>query len=353
MKGSRRCLSMGSKCIDRAVSEELCRVLEPLSLEAAQAAEQERESRREEQLQAARQQVQAAQYEADRAFDQFDQVDPHNRLVADTLEQRLNARLSDLQDANPKLGKQKLGKLSGAARVMSPGQQELLRGLRRDFRSVWDHPRADPRLRKRLLRAAIEEILVTSSPDLQRIDVVIHWKGGVHTKIPITKIPITKIPTTKIPITKIQVKRRARPTPQEKQSLEDCMRLLASEIDDGEIARILNMKGLLTTNGLRWTKDRVLNYRRGKRIKGGRTVVQEGRLTQAQVATSLGISRNGVLALARRGAITTHQITEFAPWKVARNQLDSEPVQALVAYLKTHGRLPKGGCPENSSGLFA
>ena len=82
-------------------------------------------------------------------------------------------------------------------------------------------------------------------------------------------------------------------------------------------------------------------------------MVQEGRLTQAQVATYLDISRNGVLALARRGAITTHQITEFAPWKVARDELDSEPVQVLVAYLETHGRLPRGGCPENSSGLFA
>ena len=147
VKGSRRCMSLGSKNIDRAVSDELCRVLEPLSLEAAHAAEKERECRRDEQLEGARQQVQAAQYEADRNFDQFDQVDPKNRLVADTLEERLNARLSDVHEA-----KQKLGELSGAAPTMSPGQQDLLRELRRDFRSVWDHPRADPRLRKRLLR---------------------------------------------------------------------------------------------------------------------------------------------------------------------------------------------------------
>ena len=131
------------------------------------------------------------------------------------------------------------------------------------------------------------------------------------------------------------------------------MRRLATEIDDSDIARILNMKTLQTPGGLRWTKDRVLNYRRDKHIKGGRRMVQEGCLTQAQVATYLGISRNGVLGLVRRGAITINQITEFAPWKVEREELDSKPVQRLVTYLKTHGRLPKGGCPDHSSGLFA
>ena len=66
----------------------------------------------------------------------------------------------------------------------------------------------------------------------------------------------------------------------------------------------------------------------------------------------LGIGHNGVLALARRGAITPNQITDFAPWRVSRAEVDSETVQGLVKILKENGRLPRGGSPKDQPGLF-
>jgi hypothetical protein len=326
-KGSKRCCSFGSLRIDQRISEELCRVVQPLSIDAAIEAERQRERERDGELEAARQQVQAAQYEADRAFDQFDQVDPKNRLVADTLEGRLNARLSDLHRV-----KQELDEVSKTAKVLTKEERQSLRDLADDFQALWDHPKADSTLKKRLVRTAIEEVLVTHQPENQRLEVIIHWKGGAHTQT--------------------HVRKRSKPTAKDKKSLDENVRLLATEIDDPGIARILNMKGLETPGGLRWTSDRVQNYRRQHHIKGGKRKAPEGTLTQSEAASYLGTTRKSLLGLERRGAITSNQITDFAPWKVSCKELDSERVQNLIRYLKENGRLPKGGCPEDQVGLF-
>jgi hypothetical protein len=47
-----------------------------------------------------KQQVERAEYEANLARRRFMQVDPENRLVADTLEAEWNEKLRQLQDAN-------------------------------------------------------------------------------------------------------------------------------------------------------------------------------------------------------------------------------------------------------------
>ncbi len=66
----------------------------------------------------------------------------------------------------------------------------------------------------------------------------------------------------------------------------------------------------------------------------------------------LGVGYNGLLGLVRLGAVSRNQITEFAPWRVSRAELDSDRVQSLVRALKTTGRLPRGGSPKNQLTLF-
>ena len=105
------------------------------------------------------------------------------------------------------------------------------------------------------------------------------------------------------------------------------------------------MKTLTTHRGLRWTKDRVRDFRRHHRITAGKQERDPDILTMNQAQTYLGIGHSGILALARAGAISKNQITEFAPWRVSRKELDSEYVQHMVRVLKATGRLPKGGSP--------
>ncbi len=45
------------------------------------------------------------------------------------------------------------------------------------------------------------------------------------------------------------------------------------------------------------------------------------------------------------GAIAKNQVTDFAPWKIARDELDSRRVRELVHGIQSSGRLPRGDVP--------
>ena len=113
------------------------------------------------------------------------------------------------------------------------------------------------------------------------------------------------------------------------------------------------MKQMTTPRGLPWTKERARNFRAHHHIRLlGK--VDADKLTGAQAAAHLGISRNGLIGLIRAGAVTKHQVTDFAPWRISKAELDSSHVQELVRALKETGRIPqKGGCPEGQTSIFS
>lgn len=321
-------LSFGSKLIDLRVGQELCRALSPLGIDAAKLALDRSRAEQKQVAEAAHLAVQAAQYEVDRAFEQFDLVDPKNRLVADSLEERLNLRLSDLQTA-----KEALASRLDAERPLSDDQCRHLDELARDFPSLWNHPDADVRLKKRLLRAAIHEIVVSHQPEKQRLEIVIHWQGGVHTRV--------------------YVKKRATPRGSKADpGLIETVRALTS-LSDPDIARILNMKKTSTPRGLRWTKDRVKAFRRQHHIRLAIPADSDNFLTGQQAARRLGISRHGLEALFRVGLLHNNQTIDFAPWRIPLAEVDSEPVRQAVRAMKAHRTLPKNwGCPKDQPELF-
>jgi DNA invertase Pin-like site-specific DNA recombinase len=327
-KGSRRCAAFGSYAIDRKVSEELLRACSPLAIEAAERAVQQREAAKSAAMEAARLQLQSAEYEADHALEQFDLCDPKNRLVADTLETRLNEKLNAVKEA-----KERLAADSRLQDAITETQRERLAELARDLPAVWNHPKADPRLKKRLLRAAIHEIVVNADRAQRRVEVTVHWQGGAHTKSEVA-LPFRSTGGATDPDLTKQVGR------------------LAAALSDAEIARILNMKGETTPRGMRWTRERVSTFRKQHGIKSGERERNGSSMTMSQAMEHLGVSHNCMLALARKGLVSPNQITDFAPWRVSKEELDSERVQAAVRLLKDTGRLPKGGSPENQPTLF-
>jgi len=328
-RGSRRCMSFGATEIDRRVGEEMCRALEPLSVEAAIAACEQENEEWAQCLEGLRLKVEAAQYEADRAFEQFDLVDPRNRHVADTLEGRLNAKLAELHAA--KQGLAAAGEEDGQ---LTEAQRGGLHQLAEDFPEVWDHPGADAKLKKRLLRAAIREVLVEAQPEQKRLEVTIHWQGGAHTQIHVKKYD----------------RRRGQAT--DPDLIKMARQLAEDGLADADAARVLNMHGTTTPGGLPWTVDRVTRFRRAHLLRLRKRAPCANTMTMSEAAAYLGISRNGLLGLERLGALDRNQVMEFAPWRIEKNQLDSERLQALVRTLKTQGRLPKGGCPEGQLALL-
>lgn len=315
----KRCLSFGSKLVDDNVGEQLCRVVEPMAIEAAHEAFAREQQQHEQAVEHARLRVQSAQYAADRAFGQYDLADPKNRLVVDNLEKRLNEKLAELQAARVHLEHR-----FEDDKPLTEEQRQAIHNLARDFPGLWSHPDTPATLRKQLLRTAIREIVVIHKSDDQRLEFTIHWEGDVCTQL--------------------TVKKRATPVGSTTDgSLIELVTKLTQTLGDGEIARILNMKKLLTPRDLPWTMDRVKSFRANHRIRTARRADPEDVLTGQQAREYLGIGYNGLLALIRRGLVHTHQVTDFAPWRIPRAELDSEEVRKLVRALKKTGRCPAGG----------
>jgi hypothetical protein len=85
--------SVPGNLVDRAVSDLLLELVQPLTLEVALAVEQEVEAPWAETDALRRQQVERAQYEAELARRRYMSVDPYHRLVAGTLEAEWNEKL--------------------------------------------------------------------------------------------------------------------------------------------------------------------------------------------------------------------------------------------------------------------
>lgn len=80
--GGRYCNAFGGGLVDRRFSEQLLEVISPLGMEASLQAVERLESKDDERHQARLRKLEQLEYETQRAFEQYDEVDPRNRLVA-------------------------------------------------------------------------------------------------------------------------------------------------------------------------------------------------------------------------------------------------------------------------------
>src|SRR4029077_5270126 len=108
-----------------------------------------------------RQAVERAAYEAKRAERRYRAVDPDNRLVARGLEREWEQRLADLDAANLELAR----RLEQRPRVLGQEERDRLLALGADLAAVWDAPTTTPRDQKELMRALIEEVILSVDRD--------------------------------------------------------------------------------------------------------------------------------------------------------------------------------------------
>jgi hypothetical protein len=130
--GGRYCVAFGSTFVDRRFSERLLEVISPLGVEASQQALDRVQGEDDERRQARLRKLEQLEYEAQRAFEQYDEVDPRNRLVALELERRWNEKLEELEAARASLADRERESLP-----VSAEDRERILGLGRRFAAVW------------------------------------------------------------------------------------------------------------------------------------------------------------------------------------------------------------------------
>src|SRR4030095_8587274 len=116
-------------------------------------------------------------YTARRAEKQYDTTDPDNRLVASELGRRVEEGLQKVKQNAARNGQ------TVRARQVTPTTRDEFETLAGDLEVVWSHPETDARLKKRIVRTLIEEVMVDVDGEAGEIIAVIHWKGGVHTEL--------------------------------------------------------------------------------------------------------------------------------------------------------------------------
>ena len=52
-----------------------------------------------------------------------------------------------------------------------------------DLQTVWQAPTTDARLKKRIVRAVIKEVVADVDAEAGEIILLIHWMGGIHTEL--------------------------------------------------------------------------------------------------------------------------------------------------------------------------
>jgi hypothetical protein len=309
------CLTIGSLRVDRAVVGSVLAAIEPAGIEAAikmgECVQAEDDAKRKA-LELA---LQRARFEADRARRQFDAAEPENRLVAAELETRWNQALQQVADLEARISA-----LGGRRASLSDEQRAELIALGDDVWAVWDHPDAPVQLKKRILRAVLNEIVVDSQRDSPRHRLILHWAGGVHTEL--------------------YVERNL--TGQHRRSAERTVIDLVSELakicPDKDIAAILNRLGYKTGQEKNWNAHRVAGLRGYHEIAPFQR--QEGWVTQQQAARELKVSDTVIKRLIREGVLPATQVVTFAPWIIDRKDLQLPAVQAQVQAVHSGRRLP-------------
>ena len=270
------CRSVKADVVDELVARRLLHALAPEEIALALAAADEVQARRARSNRALELRVERARYEAARAERAFHQCDPDNRLVARSLETRWEHKLRELGEAEAELAEH-----TTPAPEPSRGQLEA---LARDVPALWAAETTSDKDRKRLLRALIADITITSQPASRELQVGIHWRSGATEQHTTTRPP-SHNEATRTPPEAIELIER-----------------LAPRHANSEIAAVLNTAAIRTGKGLPFNAHAVRHIRRAHHIPA--TPPRRDRdLTVGQVAERLGVPRDAIYYWIRHGQL--------------------------------------------------
>lgn len=314
---SGNCISFYGASLERVVEEEVLRIVQPGAIKAAEQAEELCHQQQKQKQQTLVNALKQAQYEAARRFEQYNSVDPKNRLVALNLETQWNQALKKVANI-----KQQLDRINKEYQVLTEQDRKEFRKLASNLPELWNHPDTDIRIKKRILKTLIKEIIVDINDD-HSINAVIHWMGGAHTQYQIKRRKKTCLPKNEAFL-----------------NLKQIIKELAHIIPDQDIARILNLLQIKTTSQDSWNSVRVFEFRQQHHIPSfdPQEYEKKGCVNLTQAADLLGTFPETILRLIKAKIIKARQVVKYSPWIIDKEQLQSPEVLQAIAKLKEGDR---------------
>jgi DNA invertase Pin-like site-specific DNA recombinase len=309
------CLTVPSKPFDDAITERLLTAVTPLTIKLALEALTNLEERDKAISAQWHRRIERARYDVELAERRYESVDPSNRLIASTLEQRWNdamQRLSELQAELAEFERQTL-------RAITAQQKQQILQLARDFPQLWAAPTTAARDRKRMLRLLIKDITVVKGPEPKLMRLQIRWQGGATETVEI-RMPPNRAEAVRYPDTFI-----------------DRLRVLASTHSDNEIVAQLRSEGhRSSTTGKPITLATIKWLRYKHRISA--PPPPDGALNVRQVRERYGVSLWVVHYWIERRIIAAVQLRPRAPYAITIDDAMDQHLRRWVAN-STHLRL--------------
>ena len=325
--GEPRCIAFGGLRVDDAIEDAILTVVSPGAIAAAVAAETEASQRRDQVREAFRRDLEAARYAADRAFRQYDAAS--NRLVAGELEARWNKALTRVAELEGKIA------AHDAANPAPVTDLAPLAALATDLKAVWTDPETDARLKKRIVRTVIQEVIADLDQEAAEIVLIVHWMGGIHREI---RLP----------------RRRRGQRSSTSADIVAAVRQLVLIANDNLIAGILNRNGLRTGHGNRWTRERVTSLRSHHRIAVYKPAEDgiEPWLNLSKAARLLRVSPRTLRLAAEAHEIDAIHPLPDGPWLFSRAILSSPSACAITDRARQNSKHPAGSHPDQQT-LFS
>jgi Recombinase/Recombinase zinc beta ribbon domain len=277
------CQHVPGAVVDRAISELLLELMQPMTLEIALAVQQEVEARIMETDTLRRKHVERARYEAELSRRRYMSVDPANRLVADNLESEWNTKLRILAEAQTQYEQQ-----TKKQRLLIDSQtREQLLSLATDFPRIWNDPSVEPRERKRILRLLIEDVTLIKRETIQ---VHVRLRGGATRSFTLAKpLPIGQIRKTK---------------PEVVAEVDQ----LLERYCDREVAEILNEKGRRTWQNEKFNLKKIAHIRQAFNLKCRYSRLRaKGLLTAKEMSVRHDVTTTTINYWARKGRLQKHR----------------------------------------------
>ena len=179
------CQTLGGTRLDKAVADAFLEAVSPAGLRASSQAVEQLEHQHKERLAGQRLALERAEFEAERARRQFDACEPEHRLVARSLERRLEQTLAEVE--------RERGKLDALERSrpepLTAAERTALKRIARDLPKLWAAATTSPRDRKELLRALLREVVVTIRDEPRRAELELLWEGGARSRL---ELPLSR-----------------------------------------------------------------------------------------------------------------------------------------------------------------
>jgi hypothetical protein len=179
------------------------------------------------------------------------------------------------------------------------------------------------RLKQRIVRILIREIVADVEQDKQQIVLLIHWAGGRHSELRIKKNGLGK---------------HRRCTGVE---AVEIVRQMAGKFSDEQVASTLNRLRLRTGAGNNWNEQRVASLRHYHKFPAyDANPAAKDMLTLEETAHHLGVSATSVRRMIRQKLLPASQVIACAPWQIPAEAVKSAAVLQAVENIRNRARVP-------------